>query len=87
MGFRFHKRIRLGKGLYLNLGKRGITSISKRIGRVTVTGGKRGIHETARIGGGLSYTTGSSSGGQGCLFFLLLVILATAGVVWMFAIR
>jgi len=73
------KRIRLGKGLYLNIGKRGITSISKRAGRVTVTAGKRGVHETARIGGGLSYSTGSS----GCLL-LLLAMPAAVGAIWLF---
>ncbi|HET9373685.1 MAG TPA: DUF4236 domain-containing protein [Chthoniobacterales bacterium] len=78
MGFRFRKRIRLGKGLYLNVGKRGITSISKRAGRVTVTAGKRGVHETARIGGGLPYSTGS-----GCLLLLLAIPPAVAAI-WLF---
>jgi Protein of unknown function (DUF4236) len=80
MGFRFRKRIRLGKGLSLNLGKRGITSISKRIGRVTVTAGKRGVHETARIGDGISYTTG----GRGCLLVLAAGIVSIAGGAWLF---
>jgi hypothetical protein len=75
MGFGFRKRIRLGKGLYLTVGTRGITSIGKRAGRVTMTAGKRGVHETARIGGGLSYSTGS-----GCLLSLLAIPLAVAAI-------
>jgi len=81
MGFRFRKRIRLAKGLYLNLGKRGITSISKRVGRLTVTGGKRGVHETARIGEGLSYSTGS----RGCLVLLVALPVFSIPVLWFLA--
>ena len=33
------------KGLYLNVGKHGITSVSKRTGRVTLNVGKRGVAE------------------------------------------
>jgi hypothetical protein len=73
MGFRFRKRIRLGKGLYLNIGKRGITSISKRVGRTTVAAGKRGVHETTNLGGGLSY---------GCLV-PIVAIPATVAAVWL----
>ena len=87
MGFRFRKRIRLFKGLSINVGKGGITSVTARKGRITVTAGKRGIHETARIGEGLSYTTGSSSSNQGCLFFIAVMILITAVIVWMFALQ
>jgi hypothetical protein len=34
MGFRYQRRVRVGRGSWLNLSKRGV-SVSKRVGRVT----------------------------------------------------
>lgn len=51
MGFTFRRRKRLGKGLSLNVGKRG-ASVSKRKGRVTVNS-RRGVR--VRLGKGISY--------------------------------
>lgn len=64
VGFRFQRRIRLGKsGFYLNLGKRGFSSISAGVRGAHVTVGKRGIRSTVGLPGtGLSYTT--TSGGR-----------------------
>jgi len=75
MPFRFRERLRLGKGLYLNFGKRGLTSISKRSGRATVTVGRRGAHESVRLGRGLSY---------GCLV-PILALPAFLAACWLFA--
>jgi hypothetical protein len=75
MGFRFREHLRIAKGLYLNFGKRGLTSVSKRTGRATVTVGKRGAHESVRLGHGLSY---------GCLV-PILAIPTTLAACWLLA--
>jgi hypothetical protein len=64
VGFRFQRRIRLGKsGFYLNLGKRGFSSIGAGVRGAHVTVGKRGIRSTVGLPGtGLSYT--ATSGGR-----------------------
>lgn len=74
MPFRFRRRIRLAKGLTLNVGKRGISSV--RVGRrgAGVSAGKRGTRATVGIPGtGASYSRRAA----GCL----LPIAAVAGVV------
>lgn len=54
MGFRYRKRLKICKGLYLNFGKKGFSSISAKLGKVTVNSKGR---TTVNIGHGLSYTT------------------------------
>ena len=54
VGFVFNKRLRLGKGFALNLSKSG-ASVSKRIGRVTLSSNGRG---SFRLFPGLSFRFG-----------------------------
>ena len=70
MGFTFRKRVRLGKGTYLNLSKSGISisqylnlsksgiSISQKVGTVTLN--SRG-NISANFGNGISYRTSLKS--------------------------
>ena len=85
MGFRLQKRIRLFKGVTLNLSKSGTSwtlgrrgaSVSTKDGNTT---GNIGIPGT-----GLSYRewlTGQASGGTGSI---VLVIILVAVAVWVFA--
>lgn len=53
MGFRYRSRIRLGKGLWINLSKSG-PSVSAKAGPLTVNSRGR---ETIHLAPGLSYTT------------------------------
>ena len=53
MGFRVNKRIRIAKGISLNVGKKGV-SVSTRIGNNTVNSRGR---VTTRIAPGISYST------------------------------
>ncbi len=63
MGFRFRKIFSLGKGLRINIGKRGI-STSLGVPGATLNIGKGGLRSTVGIpGSGLSYTSGSTSTG------------------------
>ena len=56
MGFKIHGKIKLGKGIYLNYGKNGITSVSGKFGRTTVTKKRNGgTKVTTKICKGLSY--------------------------------
>jgi len=60
MSFRFHKRIRIAKGLYVNVTQSGVTSMSAKAGPLTVnksfqTGTTRLTASAA--GTGLSYST------------------------------
>lgn len=58
MGFRFRKSIRLLPGVRVNLGNRGIVSISIGKRGFTINLSKKGIHTTVGIPGtGVSYTT------------------------------
>jgi hypothetical protein len=57
MGWRYRRRLRLARGLYLNLGKTGITSISAGGRGARMTFGRRGGRATVGLpGSGLSYT-------------------------------
>lgn len=59
MGLRVRKRIKIAKGLYINLGKNGVSSMSTKVGNVTFNSKGRA---TASIPGtGISYSTTSSS--------------------------
>ena len=53
MGFRFNKRIKIAKGVSLNLSKRGI-STSVKVGKSTINSSGR---VTTNLGNGLSYQT------------------------------
>jgi hypothetical protein len=72
VGFRFRKTIRLAKGVRLNVGKSGISSLSVGGKWAGYTIGRRGISRRVSLPGtGLSYTTRPASrGGLGCLLSL-----------------
>lgn len=56
MGFTFRKRIKIAPGISVNIGKKGVSSISIGGKGGSINLGKRGIHGTASIPGtGLSY--------------------------------
>ena len=78
MGWRYNKRIRLIKGVYWNIGKRG-SSLSVRGLVSTANYSKKGVRRTYRIPGtGISYQTSTkqaSGGGCGCLFLLAVLFL------------
>ena len=67
MGFRFRKRIRLAKGVYLNLGNKSSSlSVGKRGATMNIS--KKGVRDTFSIPGtGLSYQTKA----KGCLWLIL----------------
>jgi Protein of unknown function (DUF4236) len=70
MGFRFRKRIRLAKGVYWNLSKRG-SSLSIGGRGATANISKKGIRDTFSVPGtGISYQT-KRVGASGCLVLLL----------------
>ncbi len=75
MGLRFQRRIRLFKGVYLNLSKTGASvSLRGRGGGITV--GKRGPRASVGIPGtGLSYQSKLGSGG-GVIGVVVAVIAA-----------
>ncbi len=77
MGFRFYKRIRLAKGLWLNLGKKG-SSLSLGGHGATMNVSKKGVRDTfSAPGTGISYQT-KRVAGSGCLaMFLAFSILGT----------
>lgn len=74
MGFRFQKRINLGKGIGLNISRSGITpSITKKRGSISTKGFsvKTGIS-------GVSYRKTFNKGkNSGCLLFFVLSIFIT----------
>jgi hypothetical protein len=80
MGFRFRKRIRLNKGLYINLGKKS-GSVSIGGNGVTTNVSKRGIRNTFSLPGtGLSYQTKT----RGCLWMVLAIPSFGAVALWLF---
>lgn len=58
MGFRINKRIRIAKGISLNIGKKGV-SVSAKVGNTTINSRGR---VTTRIAPGVSYSTNLKSG-------------------------
>ncbi len=75
MGFRFRKSIGLGPGVWLNISKRGPSSVS--IGRrgSVLNIGRSGVRDTVGLPGtGLSYTTDRHSG----LFATIIAVVLTA---------
>lgn len=64
MGFRFRRRLRLGKGVWINVSKSG-TSLSVGGRGATINFGKKGATTTVGIPGtGLSYRTRPSGSGR-----------------------
>ena len=79
MGFRFRKKIRLAKGVYINLGKKR-ASLSIGAKGATMNVSKRGVRETFSIPGtGISYQTKAS----GCLSILLVLPSISIFVFWL----
>lgn len=77
MGFRFQRRLNLGKGLGLNVSKSGIgSSFRGRYGSIGSTGFsiRSGIP-------GLSFRQGWGKGGQGALVTMAVLALVTVAVV------
>lgn len=87
MGFIFRKRIRLFKGVYINIGKSGV-SLSLGEGGCTTNINSQGVKSTFGIKGtGIRYETKRSKGGRGCFSgFGCLLIFITIGVLltWLF---
>jgi len=79
MPFRFQKRIRLAKGVSLNLGKKGVSSV--RVGRrgAGISMGRRGTRLPACAPGtGMS---ASKKVGAGCLLPLVVLVLLSAAAI------
>jgi hypothetical protein len=82
MGFRFRKRMRLAKGLYWNIGKKG-SSLSIGGHGATMNISKKGVRDTFSIPKtGISYQT-KRVAGSGCL---VLLVGLPAGIVVVAAI-
>jgi uncharacterized protein DUF4236 len=82
MGFRFRKRIRLGKGIWINLSKKG-GSLSVGGRGATMNVSKKGVRDTfSAPGTGMSYQT-KRVGGSGCLVFLVSIPAAIAGTLFL----
>ena len=80
MGFRFRKRIRLGKGIWINLSKKG-GSLSVGGRGATMNVSKKGVRDTfSAPGTGISYQT-KRVGGSGCMV-LLVTIPAAIAATW-----
>jgi hypothetical protein len=78
MGFRFRKRIRLGKGIWINLSRKG-GSLSLGGRGATMNVSRKGVRDTfSARGTGLSYQTKRVGGGNGCLLLLLTIPVAIA---------
>jgi hypothetical protein len=85
MGFRFHKRIRIFKGLYVNLGSKKGPSVSVGGRGITTNISGRGVHETFSLPGtGISYRTqnravkvkgGQGGGCGGCMSLIVLFLI------------
>jgi hypothetical protein len=85
MGFRFQRRLRILKGLYLNVGAKKGPSLSVGGRGITTNISGRGVHETFSIlGTGISYRTqnrevkakeGKRGGCGGCLSLVVLFLI------------
>lgn len=87
MGFRFRRSIRVLPGVRLNVGKRGVTSVSVGGRGMTTNINKSGSRTTVGLpGSGISYSTKrkSSSGGSrlgivlGSIFLAVCLLVALA---------
>jgi hypothetical protein len=82
MGFRFRKRIRLGKGVWINLSKKG-GSLSVGGRGVTMNVSKKGVRDTfSARGTGISYQT-KRVGGRGWLVLLMTFPAGIVGVLYL----
>lgn len=77
MGFRYQKRIKLGKGFGLNLSKSGISS-SLRTKKGTI--GSKGFSIRTGIPGLTFRKTFSKSSKSGCLGFVLIIITISISI-------
>jgi Protein of unknown function (DUF4236) len=82
MGFRFHRHIRIFKGLYVNLGSKKGPSVSVGGRGITTNISGRGVHETFSLPGtGISYRTQNravktkGAQGNGCGGCLSLIVI------------
>ena len=65
MGFRVRGRIKICKGVYINVGKKGITSVSTKIGGTTINANRKGrVKATTRVCKGVSYEATLKKGQQ-----------------------
>jgi Protein of unknown function (DUF4236) len=97
MGFRFRKRLRIIPGIWLNLSKRGVSSVSVGRRGATLNFNKRGTRETVGLpGSGLSYQTkrvpigqrrGSAKrpGASASPMSVLAFVLVLAAILWILA--
>lgn len=77
MGLRFRKRIKVIPGVYINLGKKGVNSVSVGGNGLTANVNKNGTKTTVGLPGtGLSYETKRSGGGSLFKNVILIIILA-----------
>ena len=77
MGLRFRKRIKVIPGVYINLGKKGVNSVSVGGNGLTANVNKNGTKTTVGLPGtGLSYETKRYVGGSLFKNVILAVILA-----------
>ena len=82
MGFRFRKRIHLGKGIWLNLSKKG-GSLSVGGRGATMNVSKKGVRDTfSAPGTGISYQT-KRVGGSGCLVLLVAIPVGSAATLFL----
>lgn len=65
MGFRVRGRIKVCKGVYINVGKKGITSVSAKVGGTTINKNRKGrVKATTKVCRGVSYETTLKKGKQ-----------------------
>ncbi len=81
MGFRFQKRIKLGKGLSINISKSGITP-SYRTNKGSIS--SKGYSIKTGISGLTYRKLFSKSFKGGCILFLLLLISSSTAIVAFF---
>ena len=82
MPFRFRRRVRLAKGVYVNVGKRGITSMSVGRRGATMNVNRKGTRETYGLPGtGMSYQTKRRAGCLGCGSMAAMVVLVAGLIV------
>lgn len=86
MGFRLSRRVKIAKGLHLNVSKSGLSvSAGPRGAKVTI--GKKGVRTTVGVPGtGMSYTklhkSESLSQTRGLIYFFLFILaMATLAII------
>lgn len=87
MGWRFRKSVRIARGVRVNIGKRGVTSVSLggRYSRVNVS--RRGVRQSFSLPGtGLSYSRriggAAATGCGGCLLTVVGLAAALTLLAW-----